>query len=58
MRYLATVNFYVYAKSDEEAKVQTENMRDIIAKRDDNQAEVVSIYTAEFGKIEKGREVK
>ena len=58
MRYLATVNFYVFAKSDKEAKVQAENMRDIIAKRDDNHAEVVSIFEAEFGKIEKGREVR
>jgi len=58
MRYIATVNFYIYAKTDKEAKEQVKNMRDFIAKRDDNQAKVISLCEAKFGKIKKGREVK
>lgn len=49
-RYAVTIDLYVYAKSDEDAKLQSEQ----IAKHldlDDNKSSVQSIHEQSFGQL-------
>lgn len=61
-RYTVTIDLYVYAENDEEVKTKAKEVSTLIdnigGEFNDNKASVVSIHEAEFGKIEKGREVK
>ena len=48
-RYVVTADFYVWASSDEEAKLMAENGVNEIKKLDDNHASVVSVQKLGFG---------
>ena len=48
-RYVATVNFYVYAKSDKEALEQMEKFCDKQITKEDNQCSLVNLYEQPFG---------
>lgn len=57
-RYLVTMQFYINAKDDSNAKREAE-VRAIEERIfDDNQAQVISIEHAPFGKIGQNRKIK
>ena len=47
-RYVVTADFYVWASSDEEAKLMAENSVNELKKLDDNNASVVSVHELGF----------
>lgn len=56
-RYTFSVNMFLFAESDEEAKELAEAFAREIDMREDNKAKVVSLGEAPFGKTEY-REIK
>jgi len=60
-RYVVTIDFYIYAESDEQAKEKAKQFVDdvqFVVDKTENNASVVSINEAPFGKIGNSREVK
>lgn len=57
-RYTVTIDLYIYAETDSDAKVQAQNVCGILHNLSDNKASVVSIHETPFGKIGEAREVK
>ena len=58
IRYAVTIDLYIYTDTDEEAKVQAQNIVDNLQQISDNKASVVSIHEAPFATMGKLREVK
>ncbi len=56
-RYIVTVDAYIYASSEEEAKQKAFEMVDVVKKIDDNNASVVSLTASSFGQIRKNEEI-
>ena len=60
-RYAVTVDLYIYAETDEDAKAKAKQFADdvqFVVDKTENIASVVSIVEAPFGKIGNLREVK
>jgi len=58
IRYAVTVDFYIYAEDDADAKQQAKITAYNMDKDTDNKASVVSIHEAPFATMGKLREVK
>lgn len=56
-RYILTLDAYIYASSEEEAKQKAFEMVDIVKKIDDNNASVVSLMASSFGQIRNNEEI-
>ena len=50
-RYAATIDLYIYANSDKEAREKAQKMAELLRKEDDNHASVISVERAEFGEV-------
>lgn len=50
-RYIAKIDFYVYAESDNEAKKNAQEIAQDVSKIDDNQASVIGLSEQLFGTL-------
>ena len=50
-RYVANMEFYVYANSDEEAKIKSQSMAKEMEMKLDNQAKITKIIKQSFGTL-------
>lgn len=57
-RYAVTVDLYIYATSDEDAKLQAQNTCDNLRDMADNDASIVSLHEKQYATITPAREVK
>lgn len=56
-RYVAVIEFYVYAESDDEAQVQAQKACDDLNNKNACQADVQLVVSARFGEMFEGKKV-
>ena len=51
-RYIVTVDFYIEARNDQEAKVKAAQWAEQFRKEEDNQATILTLHEAPFGSLQ------